>query len=130
MDAGPLLLIVIILSLTLIIVLILHYSHKQRMALIKSEEDISKRLKEGNKKLVQILFVAGMFSIAVFMTGFFGWIVQLAFDSFGPEWNPEDGGPRPYRDIGYEAGFFLWAGLSLLFSFYKIRQWNKQDKLE
>lgn len=114
---GSELIIVPVIFLTLfgIVYYYLTTRNKERLALIEAGADAKLFNSTGNNWYFVI--VLGMLSVGISLGAAFGIMVEKLSGASGHE-----------NQLGYVIGIFLFAGLSLLTSFFLIRKIQKQDK--
>ncbi len=89
--------------------------NKERLALIEAGAD-AKLFKSTEGNSWHFVIVLGLLSIGISLGAAFGMLIELLF------------GQGHELEQGYVIGIFLFAGLSLLASFFLIRKIKKEDK--
>ncbi len=89
--------------------------NKERLALIEAGAD-AKLFKTASGNNWYFVIVLGLLAIGISLGAAFGMFMEQLFG------NGHD------FEQGYVIGIFLFAGLSLLFSFFLIRKIKKEDK--
>ena len=87
--------------------------NKERLALIEAGAD-AKLFKNASTNNWYFVIVLGLLAVGISLGAAFGTLIEFAM------------GGKDYEQ-GYVIGIFLFAGLSLLASFFLIRKLKKQD---
>ncbi len=90
--------------------------NKERLALIEAGAD-AKLFKTASGNNWHFVIVLGMLAIGIALGAAFGMIIEQAF------------GQGHNLEQGYVIGIFLFAGISLLSSFFLIRKINRDSHL-
>jgi len=89
--------------------------NKERMALIEAGADAKLFKTAGNGNNWYFVIVLGLLAVGISLGATFGMILEEIIN-------------RGNFEQGYVIGIFLFAGLSLLSSFFLIRKIKKEDK--
>ena len=105
--------------------------NRERIAMIQAGKDL-KSLKSNDR--FYMLFVMGMLALGVAVGVCFGYFLELLLKELFKEklakLPPEQFFMENNFEVAYAFTLFLFAGLSLLYSFKKIQKWNLKSKSE